>query len=40
MLDTQGVGSYDSTQEVDYKLLTLSILLSDLLCYNSVGAID
>lgn len=39
-MDTQGVGGYDSTSELDYKLLTLSVLISDLLCYNSTGAID
>lgn len=40
ILDTAGFGSYDSTQEIDYKLLTLSILLSDVLMYNSIGPID
>lgn len=39
-LDSAGFGSHDSTQEIDFKLMTLCILLSDVLCYNTVGVID
>lgn len=40
VLDSEGFGAFDENIEHDYKIFTLSMLLSSYLIYNSVGAID
>lgn len=40
VLDSEGFGAFDENVEHDYKIFTLSMLLSSYLIYNSVGAID
>jgi predicted GTPase len=40
LIDTEGFGSIEKDAEHDGKLFLLNLLLSNLLLYNSVGAID
>eukprot|EP01080_Neovahlkampfia_damariscottae_P001416 gene1416-12036_t len=40
LLDTEGLASLDESQTHDAKIFTLSILLSSLFVYNSMGTID
>lgn len=40
VLDAEGIGSLDGDAEHDSKIMLLGLLLSSLLIYNSVGAID
>ena len=40
VLDTEGFGSLEGTDDRDSKLFMLSLLLSSTLIYNSVGTID
>lgn len=39
VLDTEGISSLDQEANYDMKVITMSILLSSLLIYNSIGAI-
>jgi hypothetical protein len=40
LLDTEGIGSPGSTPEHDARIFSLAVLLSSLLVFNSLGAID
>lgn len=40
VIDTEGFGAFDEDQNHDYKIFVLSVLLSSLFVYNSVGTID
>ena len=40
VVDTEGLGAYDEDENHDAKIFLLALLLSSLLIYNSVGAID
>ena len=40
LFDTEGLASLDNDEEYDAKIFSLSILLSSLFVYNSVGVID
>ena len=40
IIDTQGMASYDSTEEIDCKVFLLSFFFSDVLCFNNFGPID
>ena len=40
LLDTEGIGSPGSTPEHDARVFSLAVLLSSLLVFNSLGAID
>lgn len=40
VIDTEGLGAFDEDENHDSKIFLLALLLSSLLVYNSVGAID
>lgn len=40
VMDSEGLGGLDSNQDSDTRLLSLALLLSSILMYNSVGVID
>ena len=40
MVDTEGLGAFDEDENHDAKIFLLALLLSSLLIYNSLGAID
>ena len=40
IIDTEGLGSSDSHSSHDSNIFALSLLLSSMFCYNSIGAID
>lgn len=40
MVDTEGLGAFDETQNHDVRIFTLAILLSSYFIYNSMGSID
>jgi len=40
LLDTEGLNSIDRDQTLDMKIFTLSVLLSSVFVYNSIGHID
>ena len=40
VLDTEGFGSLEGNDDQDAKIFILSVLLSSILMYNSVGTID
>ena len=40
MIDTEGLNALDETANHDLRVLTLSVLLSSKLLYNSLNAID
>lgn len=40
LLDTEGLGSMAKNTNFDMQLFSLSLLLSSMLIYNSVGTID
>ena len=40
VMDTEGLGGVDKSQNYDIKIFTLSVLLSSFLIYNQVGVID
>ena len=40
LIDTEGLGSFERDQTVDMSIFSLSLLLSSLFVYNSMGAID
>ena len=40
LMDTEGLGSWNRTHNIDIKIFTLSVLLSSLFVYNCLNAID
>ena len=40
VIDTEGLGAFDETQNHDVRIFTLAILLSSSFIYNSMGSID
>lgn len=40
IVDTEGLGAFDEEQNHDTKIFLLALLMSSLLVYNSMGAID
>jgi hypothetical protein len=40
VIDTEGLGAYDEDENHDAKIFLLALLLSSMIIYNSVGAID
>lgn len=40
VLDTQGFGGIDSSDNIDYQIFMMAILLSSTMIYNSIGMID
>lgn len=40
VVDTEGLGAFDETQNHDVRIFTLAILLSSYFIYNSMGSID
>jgi len=40
IVDTEGLGAYNETQNHDVRIFTLAILLSSYFIYNSMGSID
>ena len=40
VLDTEGLGSIEGSDDRDCKIFILSLLLSSVLVYNSLGTID
>ncbi|KAI9141202.1 guanylate-binding protein [Paraphysoderma sedebokerense] len=40
LLDTEGLGSYTKSKTYDIKIFALSVLLSSIFIYNSMGSID
>ena len=40
VVDTEGLGAFDETQNHDVRIFTLAILLSSFFLYNSMGSID
>ena len=40
VLDTQGFGGLDSSDNIDYQIFMMAILLSSTMIYNSIGMID
>jgi len=40
VVDTEGIAGLDADQSHDLRILTMATLVSSLLIYNSVGAID
>jgi hypothetical protein len=40
VIDTEGLGAFDETQNHDVRIFTLAILLSSFFIYNSMGSID
>ena len=40
IVDTEGLGAFDETQNHDVRIFTLAILLSSYFIYNSMGSID
>ena len=40
LMDTEGIDSLDAQDDHDVHIFTLGLLLSSVLCYNSVGTID
>ena len=40
VVDTEGLGAFDVTQNHDVRIFTLAILLSSYFLYNSMGSID
>jgi hypothetical protein len=40
VVDTEGLGAFDETQNHDVRIFTLAILLSSSFIYNSMGSID
>jgi hypothetical protein len=40
IIDTEGIGAYDSEENSDTKIFLLALLLSSFFIYNSVGSID
>jgi hypothetical protein len=40
VIDTEGLGAFDETQNHDVKIFTLAILLSSFFMFNSMGNID
>ena len=40
VIDTEGLGAFDESQNHDVRIFTLAILLSSYFVYNSMGAID
>lgn len=40
VIDTEGLGAFDETQNHDVRIFTLAILLSSYFLYNSMGSID
>jgi hypothetical protein len=40
VVDTEGLGAFDETQNHDVRIFTLVILLSSYFIYNSMGSID
>ena len=40
MVDTEGLGAFDETENHDVRVFTLAILLSSSFIYNSMGSID
>lgn len=40
IIDTEGLGAFDEEQNHDTKIFLLALLMSSLLVYNSMGAID
>jgi hypothetical protein len=40
VIDTEGIGGNDSTDDKDSKLFLLNMLMCSMLIYNGVGVID
>ena len=40
VVDTEGLGAFDETENHDVRVFTLAILLSSSFIYNSMGSID
>ena len=40
MIDSEGLNALDESQNHDLRIMTLSVLLSSKLIYNSMNAID
>ena len=40
VVDTEGLGAFDETQDHDVRVFCLAILLSSYFVYNSMGTID
>jgi len=40
VMDTEGIGALDEDSTHDSKIFALSVLLSSMFIYNSLGAID
>ena len=40
LIDTEGLGSFERDETVDMHIFSLSVLLSSMLIYNSMGSID
>ena len=40
LIDTEGLGAFDEEENHDAKIFLLALLLSSLLMYNSIGAVD
>lgn len=39
-MDTEGLDSVDSNNNIDHKLFALSVMLSSYFIYNSIGSIN